>query len=167
MSEAPIILIVEDCSVTALLWERVALAYLPTCRPLWARNLVESRQRVSGSSIALFVLDVNLPDGSGLDFLWEISSVQPDAKAVVITADPLPEYQVQSAALGALRFVEKPVSTTVIQKILSDALDATKAESSHVLPAQAFQATLVNLTPFDIVQLKCLANATTTLKFLS
>ncbi|MHA3773982.1 DUF4388 domain-containing protein [Verrucomicrobiota bacterium sgz303538] len=167
VSECPIILIVEDCSVTALLWERVALAHLPNSRPLWARNLDEARQRVSGSSINLFVLDVNLPDGSGLDFLWEMSTVQPDAKAVVMTGDPLPEYQVQSAALGALRFVEKPVSAMAIRQILKDALGATKIDSSEAASQQAFQASLVNLTPFDIVQLKCLASATTTLEFAS
>ena len=113
-------------------------------------------------SISLFVMDINLPDGSGLDFLWEMSTAQPHAQAVVISSTPLPEYQAQSAALGALRFVEKPISPDDIQQMLRDVL-----ESSVTNGSDAFRASLRNLTLFDILQLKCLAGATTRLEFTS
>jgi CheY-like chemotaxis protein len=162
MHENPIIMIVEDCPVTAAVFERVILSTLPHCRPMWARDLQDARLRSSGLPVALFVMDINLPDGSGLDFLWEMSTVQPHAQAIVISSTPLPEYQAQSAALGALRFVEKPVTPPEVQELMTDVLNSSITSGSD-----AFRASLRNLTIFDILQLKCLAGATTTLEFAS
>ena len=162
MHEHPIIMIVEDCPVTGMIFERVILNALPHCRPIWARDLRDARMRSARQPVALFVMDINLPDGSGLDFLWEMSTVQPHAQAVVISSTPLPEHQAQSAALGALRFVEKPMSPEQVQQLMSDVL-----HSSTTNGADAFRASLRNLTFFDILQLKCLAGATTTIEFTS
>lgn len=160
MQAHPIILLLEDCLVTAIAMERAILTHLPACRPILARNLQEARLRATGISVDLFVLDVVLPDGSGLDFLWEMSSAQPQAQAIIMTSNPLPEYQVQSAALGALQFLEKPVSTPVIVEFLTQAFAATNT-------SQAFRASLMDLTPLDIIQLKCLSGATTAMEFAS
>jgi CheY-like chemotaxis protein len=160
MQAHPIILILEDCLVTAVTLERTILTHLPACRPIIARNLQEARLRATGISVDIFILDVVVPDGSGLDFLWEMATVQPQAQAIVITSNPLPEYQVQSAALGALQFLEKPVSSQVFLQFLTQAFAATNT-------SQAFHATLMDLTPLDIIQLKCLSGATTAMEFAS
>lgn len=162
MQEHPIILLLEDSPVTAIVLERTILIHLPMCRPIWARDLHEARLRTSGISVDLFLVDVGLPDGSGLDFLWEVSTIHPQAKALVMSATPLAEYQAQSAALGALRFLEKPIKPAVLVNYLKEALATSVVDSS-----QAFQASLRDLTPFDIIQLKCLANATTAMEFAS
>ncbi len=160
MQAQPIIMILEDCMVTSVVLERAILTHLPSCRPITARSLEEARLRCAGVSIDLFLLDVLLPDGSGLDFLWEMSSVQPQAQAIVVTANSLPEYQMQSAALGALRFLEKPVSAPTMVGLLNDAFAATNT-------SRAFRATLMDLSPLDIIQLKCLSGATTAMEFAS
>lgn len=160
--ENPIILLLEDDPVTAVILERTILVHLPTCRPIWARDLKEARLRTAGVSIDLFVVDVNLPDGSGLDFLWEMATVHPQARALVMSSTPLAEYQAQSAALGALRFLEKPVSPTVLLGFMKEAF-----ASAVVDPTEAFQVSLRHLTPLDVIQLKCLSRATTVMEFAS
>jgi DNA-binding NarL/FixJ family response regulator len=160
MQEQPIVLILEDSPVTAFVLEQAILVHLPQCRPIWARNLEEARLRTASIPVDVFVVDIGLPDGSGLDFLWEMSAVHPNARALVMTGTPLPEHYAQSAALGALHVVEKPVTGPVIVEILQEALASSTTDAS-----QAFQATLLDLTPLDLIQLKCLARATSMMQF--
>ena len=63
--------------------ERTILSRIPECRLLWARTIEEAHVRSFGLKIALFVLDVELPDGNGLDFLLEMRQTQPAARAIV------------------------------------------------------------------------------------
>lgn len=160
MEDHPIILLLEDCPVTGLLLERIILTHLPGCRPIWTRSLEEGRVRATGVPVNIFVLDIILPDGTGLDFLWEMSALHPDARAIVLSSSTLAEHQVQAIALGALQFLEKPLNTEALISALNEAFTATGAES-------AFQASLRDLTPLDIIQLKCLTRATTVMEFAS
>jgi DNA-binding response OmpR family regulator len=160
MQEHPIVLVLEDSPITAFVLEQAILIHLPQCRPIWARDLEEARLRTASIAVDIFVVDVGLPDGSGLDFLWEMSAIHPNARALVMTGTPLPEHYAQSAALGALRVVEKPVTGPVIVSMLQEALD-----SSHSTQSEAFHATLWDLTPLDLIQLKCLARATSLITF--
>lgn len=160
-TENPIVLLLEDCPVTALLVERTVMHEIPQCRLLWARSVEEATLRSEGLDVALFVVDIGLPDGSGLDFLWKVSSLHPRARAIVITATPLPEHQMHSVALGVLHFLEKPLKLPILLSHLRQALD-----SEHMTgPNRDFRASLENVTPVDIVQLKCLAKATTVMEF--
>jgi len=160
MQDHPIVLLLEDCPVTGLLLERIIITHLPGCRPIWARNIEEGRARASGMPVDVFVLDILLPDGSGLDFLWEMSSMHPDARAIVLSSSTLAEHQVQAIALGALQFLEKPVESQALVSTLNEAFTATDADA-------AFQASLKDLTPLDIIQLKCLTGASTMMEFAS
>lgn len=153
----PIVLMLEDCPVTAHLIERAILLELPHIRVLWARTLSEAGARIDGLPIDLFLVDVQLPDGSGLDFLWLMMQLYPSARAMVMTATPLPEYEAHSAALGVLNFFEKPLKMPVFLGLLREAFGATDAAVAD----HKFSATLRNVTPADIIQLKCLLRATT------
>jgi DNA-binding response OmpR family regulator len=158
-----IILLLEDCPVTGTIIERAVLTGLPGCRLLWARGVDEATARGAGLPIELFLIDIGLPDGSGLDFLYNMSSEHPSARAIVMTATPLPEYQMRSAALGVLHFLEKPLNMPTLLDAMRIALSAEQATGGN----GDFRATLRNLTPVDILQLKCLTGATTVIEFQS
>ena len=108
-------------------------------------------------------MDIQLPDGSGLDFLWQMAPLHPAARAMVMTATPLPEYEAHSAALGVLHFFEKPLKLPILLGHLRQALDATATTGADA----EFSATLQNVTPADVLQLKCLMRATTVIEFHS
>ena len=159
----PIIFLLEDCPVTALLVERAVMNELPHVRLLWARSVAEATARAEGLSIDLFLVDITLPDGNGLDFLWQMAPLHPAARAMVMTATPLPEYEAHSAALGVLHFFEKPLKLPILLGHLRQALDATATTGADA----EFSATLRNVTPADVIQLKCLMRATTLIEFHS
>lgn len=162
-SENPIVILLEDCPITGLLIERAILQSLPACRVLWARDIEDARRRATGISVELFLCDVGLPDGCGLDFLVEMAEAHPSARAIVMTASPLPEYQASSAALGVLHFIQKPVKPAELIAQMRAALGAEHAGRVN----EEFNATLRNVTPMDILQFKCLAGDTTVIEFRS
>ena len=159
--ENPIILLLEDCPVTALLVERTVMTEIPQCRLVWARNVAEATARAEAMPIELFLVDINLPDGNGLDFLSKMSAAHPLARAIVMTANALPEHQANSAALGVLHFLEKPLKLPFLIQHLRRALDSEQMAGAN----QEFRAVLENVTPADILQLKCLTHASTVVEF--
>ncbi|MGB8169609.1 MAG: DUF4388 domain-containing protein [Chthoniobacteraceae bacterium] len=162
-SPNPIILLLEDCPVTGLIVERVILHELPACRLIWARTVAEAKERCAGMPVSVFLIDIVLPDGSGLEFLENATVTHPTACAIVITATSLPEHRVMSAALGAVHFLEKPLDVNVLVGQIRDALGSHNATGA----TRDFRATLENVTPMDILQLKCLSAASTVVEFRS
>ena len=162
-STHPIVLLLEDCAVTALLVERAIFHELPGCRLIWARNIAEAAERSAGMPVSLFLIDVNLPDGCGLHFLEMATIDHPAACAIVITASSLPEHRVMSAALGVLQFLEKPLRMPSLVEHIRQALGSQNADGG----TRDFRATLENVTPMDILQLKCLSAASTVVEFSS
>jgi len=162
-SDHPIIFFVEDCANLALLVERAVMHEMPDVRILWARTVAEATARVAGLRIDLFLVDIWLPDGNGLDFLWQMATDHPSARAIVMTGSPRPEHRLHTMALGALHFLEKPVNLGALIEYLRDALH----QASGAGERSDFRATLENVTPVDILQLKCLTGATTIVEFLS
>ncbi|MEO8351073.1 MAG: DUF4388 domain-containing protein, partial [Chthoniobacteraceae bacterium] len=130
---------------------------------LWSRTIEEAGLRAESFSVDLFMMDIGLPDGNGLEFLWRMSSAHPNAKAIVLTATPLPEYQMSSAALGVLHFLEKPINPEQLIDIVRCSLSSEQVRADD----EAFRATLEQVMPVDIIQLKCLTGATTAIEFRS
>jgi DNA-binding NarL/FixJ family response regulator len=162
-SQRPILFLVEDCPNLALLIERAVLCEMPDVRILWARDIEEATRRSAGLEIELFLVDIYLPDGNGLDFLWKVAMEHPTARAIVMTGFPRPEHESLMVALGAIQFLRKPIELHTLVEQLRAALNkAGEGDESH-----DFRAALRNVTPAEIVQLKCLARATTIVEFLS
>jgi CheY-like chemotaxis protein len=162
-AQNPIIFLLEDCPVTGLLIERTVLKALPSCRLVWSRSVEDAMLRMVGIPIDLLLVDIGLPDGSGLDFLVKMSEAHPSARAIVMTASTLPEYEMNSAALGVLDFLQKPLQMAPLLEKIRAALNAELSGPSD----DDFSAILKNVTPVDILQLKCLGGDTTMIEFES
>lgn len=72
-----------------------------------AGSLKGARDKASETKPDVFVLDVNLPDGSGLEYAKELLADDPNAKIVVFTMSDAPILAVQVLELGALGYVSK------------------------------------------------------------
>jgi DNA-binding NtrC family response regulator len=75
---------------------------------------------------AAALLDINLPDGSGLDALREIKSRQPQAVVIMITANALIEDTLAALRGGAYDFISKPVNLNELQVTIRNGLEASK-----------------------------------------
>src|SRR5215831_19185006 len=75
---------------------------------------------------AAVLLDINLPDGSGLDALREIKKRQPQAVVIMITANVLLEDTLTALRGGAYDFIGKPVNLNELQVTIRNGIEAGK-----------------------------------------
>ena len=161
-SPPPSILLLEDNEILMGVLVDLLGSALPGCALLTAGSIAEAGTRLVEAAPgipALFVLDINLPDGTGLDFLCDVRTTHPDARALVMTAAPLPSYRDRARRLGVLHFLEKPFSLDGFVATVSSLLDP-KATPEPAL----FAPTLREFDLPDLVQIRCLAGATSILE---
>jgi len=70
----------------------------------------------------LVLMDLNLPDGSGLDAGRELASSYPDLKVVALTADPDPAGPARVRLAGFHAFLSKDLHVTVLARSVIDLL---------------------------------------------
>ena len=155
----PLVLIVEDSLVSALAAERVIGQSLPGARILRAQSCFEARLLLQTYDFDVSVLDVHLPDGSGLDLVRHILGVKPSANIILMTADPAEELSHQARAFGIQHFLLKPFPPDALGNAARHSVNLSESEEQ----GSAFTASLSQLSLLEIVQLKCLAAATTRL----
>ena len=81
-------------------------------KPLSALNLTEAESYISSNNISLIILDLMLPDGSGLDFCKKLksSNAYRDIPIIIVTAKDDEVDKVVGFELGADDYVTKPFS---------------------------------------------------------
>ncbi len=113
------ILLIED---DAALGRGIALALAGEGREIrLAHTLSEGQALWSQQNWALIVLDVNLPDGSGLHFLQEVRRAS-RVPVLLLTANDLESDQVAGLELGADDYVTKPFSLAVLRARVNNLL---------------------------------------------
>ncbi len=85
-----------------------------------AGSLGQGRRHLAESGFDFVLLDVNLPDGSGLDLLRG-SEIPPDAGVVVMTAEGGVEGAVEAMRLGALDYLAKPFDPAILPLVMKRA----------------------------------------------
>src|ERR1044072_9191952 len=117
-------MILEDDPVTSVLLSKALHLEIPDDLVLTARSIAEGRLLLGEYSIDLFCLDVNLPDGSGIGFIFDVMVKNPTAGVIVMTADSLPEYRAKATAFDVLRFMERPVDFRAVAPPARECRDA-------------------------------------------
>lgn len=106
------ILIVED---DIALSNGIALALKDdNCSFVQAADLADARIQFKSGSFDLVILDINLPDGNGLDFLAAIRS-SGAVPVIVLTANDMETDIVTGFELGADDYITKPFSLMVLR----------------------------------------------------
>ncbi|MHA7128717.1 response regulator [Algoriphagus namhaensis] len=83
-----------------------------------AGTLKEGREKVSGEKPDLVFLDVNLPDGNGLEELEYLNKNGHNSKFVVMSAFDHSEARQKAMSLGAKDFLSKPFSIKQLNLIV-------------------------------------------------
>lgn len=92
-------------------------------------NLKTAREQLACGSVSLVLLDINLPDGSGLDFLQELKAAAPVRPVILLTANDTDLDIVDGLERGADDYITKPFSLSVLRARVNTQL--RKQASSH------------------------------------
>ncbi len=123
-----IVLVVEDdpailalCRVT---FQRAQSGPLPDVRMVAAPDLASARQLIASEAPDVVVMDVRLPDGSGLDMVRELRDgrAQDRLRIIVASASVLPSEREAAVSAGADRFLPKPYRPADLVDAVADLL---------------------------------------------
>src|SRR5262245_6700147 len=113
------ILIVEDDLVVRSLLQSIFLRHkLPVSL---AENLAQAQAHLEKEPFDLMMLDLRLPDGDGLKFLEQVSTLPERPLVVMVTGFGSIESAVACMRAGAFDYVLKPFSPSQIDVILRKA----------------------------------------------
>ncbi|HSO73992.1 MAG TPA: sigma-54 dependent transcriptional regulator, partial [Blastocatellia bacterium] len=73
---------------------------------------------------AAVLLDINLPDGTGLDMLLEIKRHQPDAVVIIMTGNVTVSDTIAALRGGAYDFISKPINLEELQVTIRNGIEA-------------------------------------------
>lgn len=97
-----------------------------------AHNLATAKEFLINNVISLIILDVNLPDGNGLDFLREVREKH-TLPVIILTANDLETDIVTGLELGADDYITKPFSLMVLRARVKLQLRKLESAISNVI----------------------------------
>ena len=104
--EDALVLIVDDdtdvCNVLEQMISRLGIRVETTSNPLEVLDLVRN------TFFNVILLDIRMPEKSGMELLPEIVEVSPDTKIIVISGFGDKDSAIRALRLGAFDFLEKP-----------------------------------------------------------
>jgi two-component system nitrogen regulation response regulator NtrX len=111
-----------------------------------AADLGTARRRLA-EAFDVVLLDVRLPDGSGIDLLAEIARTAPATVVIMMSGHANVDTAVQATRLGAWDFLEKPVSLERLLVLLRNATGARALEDENRRLKASWSAAIVGTSP--------------------
>lgn len=103
-----------------------------------ADSMVQARQKLAEMQFDLLILDINLPDGSGLDLL-RMRRAQGDATpTILLTANDLEMDEVTGLEAGADDYITKPFSLAILRARVQAQLRRGSVQSSSQMEVGPF-----------------------------
>lgn len=110
-----------------------------------AYNLSTAQQKVFDYSYDLVILDLGLPDGSGLDLLREAKARRMDMGFLIVTARNAIEDKVTGLELGADDYITKPFHKAELNARIRSILRRKNADGSNLLEMGNITVNLLSL----------------------
>ena len=94
-------------------------------------NIKSAKEQLMCGDVSLILLDINLPDGSGLDLLHDIKKETPDLPVILLTANDTDMDIVDGLEKGADDYITKPFSLSVLRARVNTQLRKSAAAAKE------------------------------------
>lgn len=126
----PTLLVVDDePNIPYTVAEALGSPHLAVIGSATARQGIEA---VRARRPDVVLLDVRLPDMSGLEAFLQMRAIDPRLPVVIMTAFATTETAIEAMSRGAFEYLVKPVELGRLQDVVERAIDASRA---HRIPA--------------------------------
>ncbi|HIV61995.1 MAG TPA: response regulator transcription factor [Candidatus Butyricicoccus avistercoris] len=95
-------------------------------------TLEDARKTLKNNEFDLLILDINLPDGSGLDLMKEQKNLSDDTPIILLTANDMEIDIVSGLELGADDYITKPFSLAIFRARVNNQLRRKKPNINKV-----------------------------------
>jgi len=111
------VLVVEDHEDSRAWWEKHIGDVFPKASVFAAATLAEARELLGHRRFTLVILDINLPDGSGIDLLQEITLTYPEMYSVICSIYDDDRHIFSSLRAGAKGYLlkDQPRESQLVQ----------------------------------------------------
>jgi DNA-binding NtrC family response regulator len=92
-------------------------------------NGTTALQAIAATTFDIAILDIRMPDMTGIDVLQRLKQVSPDTDAVMMTGYASEESMVQAMRLGASDYLKKPCKMSEIEAVLLRAADKKRLKT--------------------------------------
>jgi len=106
-------------------------------------DLKAAREQLLCGSVSLILLDINLPDGSGLELLREVKENMPGVPVILLTANDTDLDIVDGLERGADDYITKPFSLSVLRARVNTQLRKQASNHKNVSTEQKLLRLLV------------------------
>lgn len=93
----------------------------------------------------LVLLDIFMPEKSGLDLIADIREASSDTKIIIVTGLADKELAIKALRLGAFDFLEKPIDMELLSHSLNRALDVQETELDYKKTRQSLERSQADL----------------------
>jgi DNA-binding response OmpR family regulator len=120
------ILLVEDSKE---IYQMVSQSVQQIAELHWAKSLEEATLKLSNQTFDLIILDVELPDGNGIEFCSSIQSRYPNVLVFILTSHDNLSDKVLGFSAGADDYITKPFSPLELRARLEARLRKNKQQA--------------------------------------
>lgn len=105
---------------------------LKDAQVILVHTLEDARKTLKNNEFDLLILDINLPDGSGLDLMKEQKNLSDDTPIILLTANDMEIDIVSGLELGADDYITKPFSLAIFRARVNNQLRRKKPNINKV-----------------------------------
>lgn len=115
------ILVVDDSRIMRNIVKNTFMEMKIPCQFLEAANGVEALQQLQLNSVNLILLDWNMPELSGIDFLKQVRAIKQykDLPIIMITSESAKYNVIEALKNGATDYIIKPINEKSFKEKLS------------------------------------------------
>ncbi len=92
------------------------------CQVITAKNGEEALQKIHSEKLDCILLDLLMPDKSGIEILEDLQALDNKTPVIVVSADVQESVRKRCLELGAFDFVNKPPKKEQLQEVIRRAL---------------------------------------------
>ena len=97
-----------------------------------ANKIEEAKALCQGEvPVDLAIVDLNLPDGDGIEFMTHLKSLNPSAEVIILTGHATIESAIRATQKGAFHFVTKPFNLEELMSLIEKALTHKKLQQEN------------------------------------
>lgn len=97
-----------------------------------ANRIEEAKLLVQGeNALDLAILDLNLPDGDGIEFMSFLKNLNPSVEVIILTGHGSIESAIRATQKGAFHFVTKPFNLDELMSLVDKALTHKKLQAEN------------------------------------
>ncbi|MGD9898518.1 MAG: sigma-54-dependent transcriptional regulator [Calditrichaceae bacterium] len=97
-----------------------------------AKNGAEALSKFKDNSYDMIILDVRLPDKSGIEILKELKEIDPNLVVLIMTAFGDTETTIKATKSGAYDYILKPFDIPEMKKVIAGALEFSHLHHTNI-----------------------------------